>query len=109
MRAGRLRYRAEFQEVSEADDGYGGTTETWATVKTRSVAMRDLTGSEGIYASKVAEGVNVEVRMRHQDWLTSAHRILVAVGTATRTLHIDSVLDPDGRRRETIALCKEQA
>ncbi len=109
MRAGRLRHLLTVQKITEADDGYGGTTETWADYKTRRAMIRSLSGlqpaRERMYLGQVMAEATHQVHLRYDSTITSDMRFITH---DDRTLHILGIGDPDGRRRELVAVCKEE-
>jgi SPP1 family predicted phage head-tail adaptor len=56
IHAGMLDQRVAFERLTSADDGYGGTTETWTPTpaETVPVSLRPLSGSEAYRAMRIA-------------------------------------------------------
>ena len=105
MQAGKLRHHLEIQSETETRDAHGGVDREWGTIATRWASVAPLRGRELWEAQQVQSRVNIRVRMRPYDGLTTSHRLLFGA----RILNIESVLNLNERDREMEVLCIEGA
>lgn len=106
MQTGRLRERITIQTENVTRDASGQELKTWDDVATVWANVTPGASSERFLASagqRVAE-VTHTVRLRYRAGITPKMRL----AWETRVLEILSVVDPDGRLRTTILLCKEE-
>ena len=105
MRIGPLRHRVEVQAETETRSNMGGVIRTWATIAdgTLWASVEPLTGREFFEAQRVDSDVSLKVRMRHDDRVTTSHRIR----HDGRNLHIVSVLNQKDINRSMLLMCKE--
>jgi SPP1 family predicted phage head-tail adaptor len=109
MRAGTLRERVTIQSFTVAQDAAGEPIKTWgnlatnptvwANVGSRSSGERFISGGEQVQAT-----VSHTVRLRYRDDVTVLMRL---IWRTTRTLQIENVIDPDGRKSDLILMCSE--
>ena len=104
MNIGPKRHRVEIQARAVSRDEYGGIAATWETVATVWGEVIELSGRELWQAAQVRPDLTSRVTIRYYEGLTPKHRLIVD----GRTLNIESVINPDGRRREHQLLCKEE-
>ena len=104
MEAGKLRHRLQIQTATKSKGPHGGTTRTWVTDRRRSGNVRELSGSELVEAQQVNARVTLAVDLRFDSALNTSNRFLYGA----RVLNIEAVLNPDGRRIATLALCREE-
>ncbi len=107
MRAGLIRRRVTVQRYSSTPNALGEQIESWTTLFSAWASVEAVTASE-----RFASG-------SQQELATITHRIVLrqrndkTVGPQDRisfngkTFDIESAVDPDGRRRETVLLCRE--
>ena len=109
--ARRYRHRAAYQEATSTPDAYGVDVETWSTLLTLRVEVRGLNGREAMRLGEVTATQSVAVVHRWvADGATGRPRPRGRyVLDSGRTLHVTSVLDEDGNRRELTAICTEDA
>lgn len=106
MQIGPLRQRVTIQDFTVAQNAYGEPVETWANVTTVWAEVLPARGQERFVAAgdqQLATLTHV-VRMRYYDGLSPVDHRLV---WGSITLDVESVQDPDGRRREMRVLCRE--
>jgi SPP1 family predicted phage head-tail adaptor len=108
MRAGQLRQRVTIQVGTEAQNAYGESVQTWTDVGTvwgdvrpLMARARELAAAEG---NVLLARAPYQVRLRYVSGLSAVSHRLV---WESRTLEIESVLDPDGRGAEMVAVCHE--
>jgi SPP1 family predicted phage head-tail adaptor len=109
MRSGTLRERVTIQSFTVAQDAAGEPIKTWgnlatnptvwANVGSRSSGERFISGGEQVQAS-----VSHTVRLRYRTDITVQMRL---IWRTTRTLQIENVIDPDGRKADLILMCSE--
>lgn len=106
MQAGRLRERVTIQRQSVTRDDYGGEVIAWVNVKTvwasilpRSSAERFISGS----AQELSK-ISHTVRVRYRSGITPKMRL----AWGSRVLYVETITDPDGRRRELVLMCEEE-
>ncbi len=105
MRAGVLRHRITIQEDTGTINKVGQRTASWTTLATEWAQVEGLSGVERFAAQQVVAQLNYKITIRHRSDVNETHRILLSNG---EILDIQSVLDPDGRRRELQILCIER-
>lgn len=76
MRPGALDQRVTIQSVTEADDGYGGRTRTWADVATVWARVVPVSGRERTEAMQVQSPALYRVTMRRRTDLTPDKRLV---------------------------------
>jgi SPP1 family predicted phage head-tail adaptor len=106
MQTGRLRERVTIQQQSVTRDSSGEQLISWPDVATVWARVTPGGSSERFLASagqRVAE-VTHTIHLRYRAGITPKMRIV----WETRILEIISVVDPDGKLRTTILLCKEE-
>ena len=103
MRAGDLRNYVAFKTASEAEDGLGGITQTWATTFSDWVAIWPLSANENVENLRVGADITHRVRMRYRSGVL--HKMRVVWGT--RTLEVKSVINKDERNHTLDLICVE--
>lgn len=107
MRAGELRHRLIIEAASEASDGMGGVTTTWATFKTVWGAIWPIKGAEFTSMMQTASEITTKIRIRYLAGLTAKHRIKWIVGSSTTYYDIEEMIDADKRNIFYDLMCKE--
>lgn len=106
MTLGQMRERVSIQEDSATVDTFGQSVANWVDRASNVLAsVEDLGGAETYRAGKVQTGKAYRLTIRYLPWLTANHRLV----WGERTLEIDSVRNPDNRRRFHEILCREAA
>ena len=103
MRAGDLRHYVAFHDVTEAEDGAGGTTETWTESFSAWVAVWPLSVSEYTENLRVGADITHRVRMRYRSGVK--HKMKIVWGS--RTLQIKSKINKDERNHTLDLICEE--
>ena len=104
MRAGALRHRIEIQRNDGIrDPDSGEIIPGWTTVARVWAEVVDLSGREFWDSQQVQSEISTRVRIRYRDGIEPTMRVI----HGDRTLEIQAVLDPDGRRRELHLMCRE--
>jgi len=104
MRAGQLRHRVTIEQMTEAQDSYGGVTVTWSEVDTVWAAIEPITGREKFVGGgdvRFAEN-EVQIRMRYRSDVTPKMRLTDEGGTV---YNIRAVIDRWGVKRELLLRC----
>lgn len=110
MRAGRLRKRVTIQTAATSTNGFGEPVKDWENATEVTVwgelaplmsRARELFATEGDQLSSQAP---FQCRLRYRGGISVENSRLVCEG---RIFEIEAVLDPEGRRRETVVLCYE--
>lgn len=109
MRSGTLRERVTIQAATVSQDSYGEPIETWANlasvptvwanVGSRAAGERFISGGEQVQAE-----ITHTVRIRYRTDVTVKMRL---IWRTTRTLEIENVIDPDGRKSDLVLMCSE--
>lgn len=108
MDVGQMRWRCQVYFPADTRGPDGGVVTGWTLSATVWGQLRGVSGFEKELARQI--GVDVathEVRIRYYRGVTPQCRIVASTDHETRTLNIESVVDPDGHRREMKLLCKE--
>ncbi len=105
MRAGDLRELVTIQRATATTNSYGEPITSWSTLATVWCSVRMLSGREALNAgaNQVQAAANVDVRIYYRSDVTAKMRALLV----SRVLDIETVDDPDGRRRELRLMCRE--
>lgn len=104
MRSGRLRERVTIQQRTMASDGMGGQTETWSTLATVWAGVLPRQANREalvIAANQLQARSGFDVRIRYRDDVSPSMR----VSWRGNTLEVESVSDPDQRKREIVLSC----
>ncbi len=107
--AGRLRHRCTIQTWSTTEGAQGQDVRVPVTLHAR-VAMRvnELTGRELYNAQQIQPDITMEVESRFITNVTSKMQLIWHDGTTDRTLAIEAPpINPDGKRRWMLLMCKE--
>lgn len=106
MQSGRLRQRITIQTHTESRDALGASIWTWSTLAKVWAEVRMPYGSERFVSAADVEVAQVthRVKIRYRDDVSPLNRIV----WRSRVLDIESAVDPDGRRRELVMMCREQ-
>lgn len=105
MRSGLLRERVRIEQFTAAADSYGQPLETWAELATVWGEVRPAASREGFApgAGQVLAVATHRVRMRYRSDVDEMMRLV----WRGRTLQVEAVQDPGGRRAEMFLLCRE--
>ena len=105
VRAGILRHRVVIEGPLDDVDEWGQPVAGWETVVPNLPAeVRDIRGREFWESGQAPAGeVTTRVRIRYRDDLTRQMRVL----HGERTLLMEAIIDPDGRRTELHLMCRE--
>lgn len=106
MQAGRLRERVAIQASTPSQNSSGELIESWATETTvwAQVSAGSVSERFSAAAGQRASEISQTVRMRYRTDITPKKRLL----WGSRILEILGQLDPDGRERTLIVMCKEE-
>lgn len=105
MQAGKLRERVTIQQEVVTRDSFGAEVNPWVDVATVWASVRPGSSGERFLtaADQMQATITHTVRMRWRDGLGPKLRLL----WEGKLLGIQSVVDPDGRKRELVVLCLE--
>jgi SPP1 family predicted phage head-tail adaptor len=101
---GRLRFRLELQEETEAPDGAGGFTTAWVPRRFVWAEIVPLSAARIERAGNVLAELTHEIRIRRQDGVRPGMRLALAA----RRFRIENVRDPDETGRFLLCLAKEE-
>ena len=93
MRAGSLRHKITFQQLTVANDTWGHSAETWTDQVTTYAAIWTLRGVERIESMKLDNEITHKIRVRYKRGLHPKMRIKFG----ERYFNILSMIDPDER------------
>jgi SPP1 family predicted phage head-tail adaptor len=106
MRTGRLRHRVEIQRLTTTQDSYGEPVETWTKTATVWAEMLpSLRATREAFAAQSEQRsarLSMECHMRYRAVLTPKETRLI---WEDKVYEVEAVMDPDGRRRESLLLC----
>ena len=99
MRAGSLRHKIIFQQLTVANDTWGHSSETWTDQVTTYAAIWSLRGVERMEALKLDNEISHKIRIRYQSGLHPKMRIKYVdyKEDSTRYFNILSILNIDER------------
>jgi len=106
MKAGRLRQRVTLEGVTTSQNTYGEAVPTWATVATVwaevTPLMAQVREQVAAVANQISSRTPYQVRLRYRTGLQpSTHRVV----WEGKTLEVEAVMDPEGRKRELVLMC----
>jgi len=93
MRAGSLRHKITFQQLTVANDTWGHSAETWTDQVTTYAALWTLRGTERMESLKLDNEITHKIRVRYKRDLNPKMRIKFG----ERYFNILSMVDPDER------------
>ena len=93
MRAGSLRHKITFQQLTVANDTWSHSIETWTDEFTTYASIWTLRGVERMEAFKLDNEITHKIRVRYKSDLHPKMRIRFG----TRYFNILSMVDPDER------------
>jgi len=99
---GGLRMRVTVQAEARTPNTFGEPVLSWSDVVTVWGDVQDLAGAELWRAQQVQSEATVKVTTRYLGWLTPVHRLV----TDGKTYQVESVVNPDGRKRFSVSLCR---
>jgi len=102
MRAGSLRHQIDLQSVTNAANGYGEQTETWATYDTVWASIEPVSAKEIISADQQVGVATHKIRIRYRV-VDVKHRVLFG----SRVFEITSVINFHERSIFLDLLCNE--
>jgi SPP1 family predicted phage head-tail adaptor len=103
MQAGKLRHRVTIEEATLTRDGFGGQVETWAEWITCWASVEPLQGREFLEGRREEAGVDTRIRIRYRSGVLPGMRVT----WGDHTYDIESVIEPESRRRELVLMCRE--
>lgn len=105
MQAGKLRERVTIQREVVTRDTFGAEVNPWTDVATVWASVRPGASGERFIsaADQVQATITHTVRVRYREGLSPKMRLK----WEGRFLGIQSVVEPDGRKRELVLLCLE--
>ena len=103
IRAGSLRHRVEIQSVTDSASAFGDVSQSWSTVTTVWASIEPLKAREAFEAQQTKTRVSHRVEIRYISGVTTKHRLVYG----SRTLNINSVLNPGERNERLVLVCTE--
>ena len=105
--AGRLRHRITIQQNTPTRDAHGGEVDSWGAVTTVWAEISPLNGKEYFTAKQETAEITHKVRLRYNNALSGiTPKMRVLFGS--RTLDIESAINPQERNKEIILMCRER-
>lgn len=101
--AGSLRERVTIQSATEAADGYGGNTVTWATLATVWAQVTPVKGREAEDVGRLAGLQTYLVTIRHRTDVGLDDRVV----WGSKTLNIRSLTNRDEHKHWLVMECEE--
>jgi len=119
VNAGELRNKITIQELQRVPDGYGGYTETWNNITTKTWAkIQPLRGNERYQAQQISSALSCKIILRYLDGVKPQMRVcssdsilpclLPFVLSDLQIFHIISVINVEERNEVLELLCKEE-
>lgn len=105
FKPGKMKQRVSIQSITQASDGQGGFTESWATDATVWAYVRPVKGYEKYQAQQVQTPVTHKITIRYRTGVTTKQRILFG----SRVFNIKEVLNPDEANHFLEIIALEQA
>lgn len=110
MRAGRLRHRITILQSTEVLNGFGEPIKDWPNAGDVTVwgEMAPLMSrAREVFAERVGQTAAIAPYQCRLRWRGDVSTVTTRLLWEGKTFHVESVLDPDGRGRETVVLCHE--
>jgi len=104
MQAGKLRHRITIEAPTGTQNKYGEPVEGWAPFAEVYASREDLTGREQFLAQQVKADVTTRFVVRYLDGVSAKMRIL----SDGVSYNIESVADPDGKRRTLVIVAARE-
>ncbi|TXH48140.1 MAG: head-tail adaptor protein [Desulfurellales bacterium] len=106
MQAGKLRQRITIERATETRDAFGATLQSWGTLATVWAEVLPKAAGEEFTSDAASERTSqgYTINLRYRSDVTTMMR----VNWQSKLLDIESVADPDGRRRALRLECKER-
>lgn len=101
----RLTRRVTIEQRILTDDDVGGQSVSWRTIGFDYVAAVPVAGKEGLENGTLRSAMPYRVAMRFRQLDEASYRFR-ADWLPGKVLNIQSVADPDGRRRELVLFCE---
>jgi SPP1 family predicted phage head-tail adaptor len=101
---GRLKHLLTIETREETDDGSGGVIVAWAPIGQAWARMEPLSGREVVSTDREGSQQRCRVTLRYRNDISPAHRF--AFGS--RHFDIETIVDPNGRRRFLVCDCSEE-
>jgi SPP1 family predicted phage head-tail adaptor len=102
--AGRLRHRLTLEQAVTSEDGSGGYATEWLAVASLWGAIETISGREWAESDAVKSEATHRIAIRHRDDIGPSMRLRFY----GRVFDIESLADPDGRRRHLLCRCVEK-
>jgi SPP1 family predicted phage head-tail adaptor len=103
MSVGNKRNRITIQKATLTADTHGGSTVVWSTRCTVWAHERPQTGREALQAGSLTSTRSTVFEIWHRTDVTTRDQIVFG----TRTLRIESIVDPHDTRAELYLTCSE--
>jgi SPP1 family predicted phage head-tail adaptor len=103
MQIGKLRHRVELKSLSQNQNNFGETQDTWTTYTTVWARIEPLRGRELMLAQQANSEVTIRVTIRYNSSVTTKDRVVIG----SRVLEIVAVINLDERNIKQELLCKE--
>lgn len=103
MIAGKLRHRVTIQRMTETQNDYGETTQTWSDFAVSDASISPLSGREAFQAMQMQADVTHKVVTRYVAGVTPRMRLTFG----ERLFNIESVINSEERNIQLELLCKE--
>lgn len=103
LNAGELNQRITLQRVTVTSDGQGGKDESWAAFAAPWANVLPTRGQETLGGTEVTATLATDLLIRFRTDVDATQRVILG----DRTLEIQSLSDPDGRREALKLTCVE--
>lgn len=107
LRPGDLRHTITIQRYTSTQNSLGEPVVTWGTLATARASVEAIGGSGTLETATQRDlaTVSYKIRIRYRTDVTPLPKDRVLYGS--KTLNIETVTDPTGRRREYVLNCTE--
>jgi SPP1 family predicted phage head-tail adaptor len=104
MPVGRLRHRLTLEEAETVEDGSGGYATEWIAAASLWGLIETIAGREWREGDAVKGEATHRITIRNRDGIAPSMRFRFEA----RVFEIESLADPDGRRRFLVCRCVEK-
>jgi len=104
---GEMRDRIEIQSPAFTSDGYGGKSKSWQSVVTTWAKVVALSPYERNITAQLQQEHDHRVIMRFRTDVKRKDRVVYYDDPQVRHFEVETVQQPDNRRRWTVIKCRE--
>lgn len=105
MDAGMLNRRVTIERLTTVPNGQGGQVRSWRAAGMASVKATPIAGKEALVAGGLRASQPWRIEMRYRADISTADRLTASWLPSGWAMAIQSLADPDGKRRSLVLFC----